>query len=146
MARSARHPLDKLPRLPSEGIPSAAEADALWHIQGGCMLMIQLTRQFASAIMLFDYCTDGINREKQGEPKSDFPLAQWRTMAGRDAGMSLYHFGMTIETVRQFAGKSNWLRARLDLKGMREAKDWMNSSFPGWDDVRHAIAHRADYF
>jgi hypothetical protein len=144
MASSASHPLDKLPRLPTQVPPG--EIDRVIHVQNACTLLMQLTGQFASAIMLFDFCMDGIKAEKSGQPRSKLPLAEWRRMAGRDAGMTMYHFGMTIETVRQFANKSPWLPEQIDLKVMREAKKLMNASFPGWDQVRHAIAHRADFF
>ena len=107
---------------------------------------MQHTSEFAAAVMLFDFCTDGIDAEKNGQPVSGLPLAEWRRMAGRDAGMSMYHFGMTIETVGKFDGKHAWLSSQMDLGVIKETKDIMNNSFPGWKRTRHAIAHRADFF
>src|SRR5262245_45053447 len=104
MPNSARHPLDRLPSFPSEEIPPE-EFDALAHVMEACRLMMQLTEEFAVAINLFDFCADGIAPDKTVLGVSRLSLVKWRQMAGRDAGMTMYHFGMAIETVRQVLAK-----------------------------------------
>src|SRR5437868_3986592 len=140
MATSASHPLDKLPGWPTE-VPGD-EFDPVRHALEACRLMMQLTGQFAAATMLFDFCSDGINGEKSEQSTLVLPFAEGRRMAGRDAGMSIYHFGMAIEITRQFVCKRAWLRENLlDCKAAKEAKQMMNRSFPNWEGIRHAVAH-----
>jgi len=107
---------------------------------------MQCTGEFAAALTLFDFCTDGINAEKNARAASVLPLVQWRQMAGRDAGMALYHIGMSIVTVGEFVGQYPWLSSRLDGRVVKEAKIMMNERFRYWDEICHAIAHRSDFF
>jgi len=107
---------------------------------------MQCIEEFAAALTLFDFCTNGIEAEKNAQETSGLPLVQWRQMAGRDAGMAMYHFGMSIVTVGEFVGEYPWLSSRLDASVVKEAKKMMNKRFRYWDEKRHAIAHRADFF
>jgi hypothetical protein len=145
MATSAPNPLDKPPRLPTTDIPPE-EVDALWCLIEACRLIMQHTQEFACAIMLFDFCTYHIDQQKDGQQVDELPFEEWRRMAGRDAGMATYHFGMTIVSVSKFVKQYPWLNKSVDLAIVKEAKDMMASSFPGWKRTRHAISHRADFF
>ena len=64
-------------------------------------------------------------------------------MAGRDAGISVHPFGITRPSAG-FPTRRCGFASRL--KAVREAKNMIDASFLGWDEVRHAIAHRADDF
>jgi hypothetical protein len=94
--------LDRPPNLDVDQVPPE-EFNALWHIMKALRQIMQHTEEFAAALRLFDFCTSEMERGKNGQDASNLPLHAWRLMAGRDAGMSIYHFGMTIVTVYNFA-------------------------------------------
>jgi len=92
------HPLDRIPKLPTQVPPE--EFDAFTNTLDACILLHQLEQQFQAAIELFDFCEDRIEAEKTGAAAVGVPLLkQWRSMAGRDAGITLFNFAMTLETI-----------------------------------------------
>src|ERR1700751_2021890 len=128
MPNSSIHPLDRLPRYPTEEIPPE-EFDAIHHAHEACRLTMQSIEEFSAALTLFDFCTNEIEAEKNAEAISGLPLVQWRRMAGRDTGMAMYHCGMSMVTVGKFVGEYPWLSSQLDASVVKESRKMMNKRF-----------------
>jgi len=67
-------------------------------------------------------------------------------MAGRDGGMSVWHFGKTIEDVLKLVGKYQILRNRTNPDALKQTRRLLQQKMPMREQVRHAIAHRSDFF
>ena len=70
-------------------------------------------------------------------------LDGWMHIAARDAVMTVYHFGSTLEALRRNTGKAASMR-KLDAKRMKAAWKRFRDVFPAFEALRHAVAHMAD--
>jgi hypothetical protein len=71
-------------------------------------------------------------------------LASWLPIAGRDAAMAIYHFGIAAEGVRRTLGMCPTLRGTVLHPELRQAIRGFNSDFPTYEKIRHAVAHAAE--
>src|ERR1700730_17044652 len=79
---------------------SGEEVDVLWNVELSLRRLVEYTDDFQAASALFDLCNDGLATD----PKAAW-LRKWRAIAGRDGGMSLWHFGRAIHGVIELIGK-----------------------------------------
>jgi hypothetical protein len=130
-----------LPRLFTDGELSGEEVDVLWNVDLSLRRLVGYTDDFQAALALFDAC----NEELATDPKAAW-RRNWRDMAGRDGGMSIWHFGRTIEGVQEIIGKYPILANRTDYNIIDQARSLLEQKFRMREQIRHAIAHRSDFF
>jgi hypothetical protein len=123
-----------------DGLPSE-EIDAGWNISISFGRLVQYTDEFAAALALFDFATEGMQRGP-----SNLPLREWRQMAGREGAMAIYQFGMTAEGLSATIGKYPTLATRFDQKTLGAARKLLERSFPLRELTRHAVAHAGEMF
>ena len=104
-----RSSLDKPPNLFTDDELSGEEVDVIWNVNISLRRLMEYTDDFRAALALFDSCNNGL----AADYKAPW-LRKWREMAGRDGGMSLWHFGRTIEGVLELVGQYPILTNRTD--------------------------------
>lgn len=70
-------------------------------------------------------------------------LAGWTMLAGRDAGMTVYHFAEAMEAAKAMVRECPTLKATIDWKLVRSVQKVFSADFPQYENFRHAIAHDA---
>ncbi|MND82519.1 hypothetical protein D3C80_743530 [compost metagenome] len=73
-------------------------------------------------------------------------LKNWDEMAGREASMTVYHVGKTIEQIRGNLRFTETIAADADVTILRRAASELNRAFPDYDIARNAAGHRAEAF
>ena len=68
----------------------------------------------------------------------------WMHIACRDAVLTVYHFGVTLDTIRRNAGRCCSLRGTYDAERIKDALSCFRAAFPHYEKFRHAIGHLAD--
>lgn len=71
-------------------------------------------------------------------------LKTWDEMAGRDAAMTIFHFGEALAAIRSAMKDTPTIRAEADHNSLREAAKLLRREFPNYELARHAAAHRAE--
>jgi hypothetical protein len=132
--------LDQPPFLVT-GDLSGEEIDITWNVSISLRHLVEYTDDFRAALALFDACNEGL----ASDPKAPW-LRKWRDLAGRDAGMSLWHFGRTIEGVQELIGDHPILKTRTNPRTLKQARSLLERKFRMREQIRHAIAHRSDFF
>jgi hypothetical protein len=101
--------------------------------------------RFAYAIELFDFAAVPTRRllAPRGAGKAR-RNQQWREIAGRDGGLSIYHFRSSLQAVTTWVSKDRNLLSRVDCDKLRDAGRLFDLTFPETKYLRHAIAHSAD--
>jgi hypothetical protein len=94
---------------------------------------------FRAIVTLFDFCGD-----PGPERVANLPYAHLRLVAARAGAMSIYHFVKSIEAINKQIGRCPTLRVRIDHRKKRVANKLLNSRFPRFDAVRHAVAHAGE--
>src|SRR5437667_11645589 len=97
---SPKSSLDKPPNLVRDGDElSGEEVDVIWNVNISFRRLMEYTDDFHAALALFEAANEGLATD----PKAPW-FRKWREMAGRDGGMTLWHFGKTIEGVLELVG------------------------------------------
>jgi hypothetical protein len=101
--------------------------------------------RFAYAVELFDFAVVPTRRflTSRGAGKAR-RNQHWREIAGRDGGLSIYHFSSSLKAVTAWVNKDPNLLSQVDSKKLREAGRLFRRTFPASEHLRHAIAHSAD--
>jgi hypothetical protein len=105
---------------------------------------------FYAALQLFDYCRANLDQREPGERedeqqrKSRHLFLSWLPIAGRDAAMAIYHFGIAAEGVRRTLGMCPILRTSVLHPELRQAIRGFSVDFPAYEKIRHAVAHAAE--
>lgn len=110
------------------------EREHVRHIEGQLFGITRFVRDFEAAVSLFNF-------------SSMFPheiTGNWQFVAARDGAMSIYHFAKTIEGVRAAFGDCPTYRSAVDHRKLRAATKDIEVSFPGFEKLRHALAHNAE--
>jgi hypothetical protein len=101
--------------------------------------------RFAYAIELFDFAAVPRRRFLTARSAGTARRNQhWREIAGRDGGLSIYHFSSSLKAVTTWVNKDPNLLSQVDSKKLREAGRLFKRTFPDSKSLRHAIAHSAD--
>jgi hypothetical protein len=66
-------------------------------------------------------------------------------MAARDGAMTVYHFSGVIDAIKKSQKNTPTLRALVDGKRIRAAGRQFKVHFPQFEQIRHAIAHDAEF-
>ncbi len=73
-------------------------------------------------------------------------LKNWDEMAGREASMTVYHVGKTIEQIRGNLRFTETIAADADVTILRRAATELNRTFSDYEIARNAAEHRAEAF
>lgn len=91
-------------------------------------------------------CAQGLfsllRREYEAQP-SDLVL-QWQFVACRDAVMTAFSFGKTLDAIAPILKDAPHLRGRVDAELLREARKYFRDAFKGIAKVRHSVAHMGE--
>jgi hypothetical protein len=147
-------PIEWLPQLDRDKIP-IAEHPALQHIVGLLTALAVQERNFRTAVLLFE-ASHQENSELANAVSSgvlDFgtldratdTLSGWQSIAARDGAMTIYHFGCTVEAIKASLPRCPTLNAGVDHSNLRMARKLFESHFPGYKDIRHVVAHTAEF-
>lgn len=71
-------------------------------------------------------------------------LKLWDEMAGREAAMTVFHFGKSLSAIRASMKSTPTIMAEADHNSLREAAKLLEREFPNYDLARHAAGHRAE--
>lgn len=71
-------------------------------------------------------------------------LKSWDEMAGREAAMTLFHFGKTLMHIKANMRFTVTLREQSLKELLRKASGDLDRSFPNYEVARHAAGHRAE--
>ncbi len=133
------------PRINLDLFPSEEVVSIGWRLQNSLGSLLAHARTFDVALALFDYSNAQLASIKdENEPSP--PFKEWRSLAGRDGALSLFHFGNTIEVIRKVAKNSPTLSAHIDGSALCEVQTLVDQTFPGWKGARHAVAHFGEFF
>lgn len=138
--------VDLPPTINMDALPSGEQMLA-WHLSNGLRTLAAYCRGFEVALSLFDASMAEIDRlQSEGnEPASLYK--EWMYLAGRDAAVTIFHFGKTIHIIRDaIFDRCSTLSARLDRLAFREVIGAFNKDFPRWERIRHAVTHTAEIF
>jgi len=76
--------------------------------------------------------------------KNMHALDLWNQMAGREACMTVFHFGKSLNAIRSTMKDTPTIRAITKHDLLREANRDLETNFPNYNDARHAAGHRAE--
>ena len=71
-------------------------------------------------------------------------LKLWDEMAGREAAMTVFHFGTALSTIRSSMRNAPTLMAATNHQILRQAAKQLEKDFPKYELTRHAASHRAE--
>lgn len=128
--------------LAANGLPEK-ERDSvgiLSHLLGA---LDQHHIDFASALSLFDFCETTMDKDALKEELKIDTLG-WLYVAARDGAMTIHHFGTTLQNIREGLGFCPTIKAWAETGALRISAKKFDSLFPGFPDLRHALAHSAD--
>lgn len=104
------------------------------HIERELMSLSRYVDDFGAAVSLFYFC-------RQFNIKV---TAEWQFVAARDGAMSIYHVAKAIEGIRSCFRDCPVYKGAVDHSKLREAAKGLQATFPGYERLRHAIAHSAE--
>lgn len=131
------------------GMPAAEQHSAM-------LLMFQLlqlnayTNQFNAAVALLglvEMQTDALPQSTTrtiDETRNRHVLKLWCEMAGRDAAITVFHFGKTLGFVRRSLDKMPSICSGVNFVELREVSKQFHRSFPDFEMMRHAVGHSAE--
>jgi hypothetical protein len=95
-------------------------------------------KDFRNALSLYCFCRDWA--------EAAAGIRDWTWIPARDAAMTIYHFGCTLENLVTNLNGIPTVRDLVDHKKRRQAGKRFNKAFPKWQDLRHAIAHDGELY
>jgi hypothetical protein len=108
------------------------------HVDSSLFNLRHHADTFAAAVNLRIFCVQNLTALPAPLP------IQWMAIAGRDGAMTLYHFDETMDGIVSSLDLVPTLMANIDHKNLRIYRKLFNSFFPGFENIRHAVAHRAE--
>jgi hypothetical protein len=118
--------------------------------------LIQLSRlvdDFAAAVALLDYVEKSGADVEVVSPGSSKPieiarvvhaLKLWNDMAGRDASMTVFHFGKTLAAIRSGLSGLSSIKGDVEHARLRATAKRFRQDFPNFEKTRHGAGHRAE--
>ena len=123
--------------IPALETLSRMVASLRWHAE-----------RFQIALDLFDHLAVGFPAEPPAEKaalQSWIRRSNWRLIAAKDAALQAYHFRAAIKAIDQLLPTLPSIGAGLDRQRLKLARQLFDRSVPGWEFIRHAIAHEVDF-
>ena len=103
---------------------------------GQLILLHKHAQDFGAASGLIDYCQNFFVPETLRH--------LWSELAARDAVMTIYHFAVTLRSIRSGSSKLTSLRDKIIFSDLRAATADFDAFFPSSVAMRHGVGHRAD--
>jgi hypothetical protein len=126
---------------------SGQEAEEADHMDLMISKLDSYTRQFQTALSLFDHCETILYRAiEASDHETLINCAGWPHIAARDAAMAAYHFGVTLGALQDRIRFCPSFAPYYDKQSMRLARKLFKSRFPRSEWMRHSISHAAGLF
>ena len=125
------------PRFVTTGL-SEKERDATATLARSLGGLDNYVRDFHAALALFDFA------EAQALNSEAHDTIQWCFIACRDGAMTIYHFGQTLQYVREALRSCPTIKSLVDPKLLRLTSKKFDARFPDFIPLRNAIAHRSE--
>ncbi len=122
------------------------EQEAIWNLNLALSSLNNYLKDFQAALALFDFCESQCQAlQERREPIPRNWLMPWQFIAGRDGAMTIFHFGKTIESIKEsgFFGCPT-LKAKIDHAQLRIGAKLFRQWFRDFERVRHSVAHAAE--
>jgi len=142
------------PQLSPLAFPEEKDMEAASLISHGLYDLQNHVNAFESALLLFDYCLAQrvaflqiINQPGADSPLPnifDQPWLDWPLIAARDAGMTIHHFYVAFDGIRQTMATSQPIASLCDKELMKSADSLFKMKFRNFIDLRDSIAHVSD--
>ncbi|KAA3511598.1 hypothetical protein [Agrobacterium rosae] len=71
-------------------------------------------------------------------------IKNWDDMAGREAAMTLFHFGKALMQIKANMRLTPTIKEESDSDILRKASGELERGFPNYNVARHAVGHRAE--
>lgn len=130
-------------------LPEAEQA-AGFVLQNSLRSLKIYSEHFLAALQLFDFSHQQYRLAKEGNiaPSEEISktLQRWISMSGRDAVMTLYHFGRAMEGIRESMNDTPTIMRMTKHHHLRQANKLFRQHFPDFESMRHSVAHSAENF
>lgn len=119
------------------------------RFSGILVMLSEYKLRFDDALELLDEAETAQRAQvRQTAPAGNAYLVKWdrrRELAAREAVMSIYHYGNTLRALLEAQRTCASLRYG-ELQPLVIRKIWRHflKEFPGYEDMRNAVAHQAD--
>lgn len=140
-----------VPIINLRGAPDA-EQSAIIRLNFALGRLRRYESDFNAALSLFDFCEHQKNIARSSMKTDPFKymdisqqLTAWQFVAGRDAALTIYHFGWAIDGVNNASSKCKSLFPLIDNDLRRKARRLFDDNFPRNAAMRHAVAHSAEF-
>ncbi len=141
-----------IPRIATQGLPQAEHPIAI-TVDGSLQGLLSFLTTFEHDVQLMNYCLSSIEAIKASAARTtDAAFEQratfnaWASIAGRDAALNVWHFGMTIDGLARLITHKSApsLNSRINHRQRKLAWQFFRESFPAWEAIRHSVAHSAE--
>jgi hypothetical protein len=133
--------IEMAPEISTKDIP-AQEHAAIAHLNDALGQFSSHVQQFDAALKLFDFCQVELSKSNSGGSLN--PCFQWQFIAARDGAMAIFHFGKAMEHIAAFLWKCPTVLGKIDKKQCRAARKALGGLVPGFEAVRHSVAHAGE--
>jgi hypothetical protein len=99
--------------------------------------------EFQRSIELFEFLK---HVENPSSAAIGMAFYKYGEIAARDAALSLYHFGCSLNAMRKQIPASASHAGKVDALKVRNARKQFQSDFPHIDNVRHGVAHAGELY
>ncbi|MEB2843796.1 hypothetical protein [Endobacterium cereale] len=135
-------------------IDSLESDDEQYHSMVLIMNLVQLNgfvNDYTAAVALHAFVIETRNRllDARGLDLSMIHRKQeglrlWDEMAGRDAAMTVFHFGKTLHNVRTSLRRTPTIKDKVNDDDLRNARRELERQFRHYEIARDAVGHRAE--
>jgi hypothetical protein len=135
------------PHIFGQRLPEPGERSTADHLNLLTFSLENHVNGFQTALRLFDHCTD-LHNALMATPDHVFDrhrdYQSWVFIAARAATLDIYHFGISLASLRNRAGLCPTLRPHFNNDALHLVERSFEAKFPGADRMRHAIGHAAE--
>jgi hypothetical protein len=142
-------PISSFPPIDRGSVPFN-EHEALAHLEFLLASLAGLEQRFWTAVLLVESSYHEMGELASGEPRvlldpAGITLRGWTVMAARDGALTIYHFGKTIDALRQSFNSCPYIKGLVDHQVLREASKSFRREFPDSEAIRHVVGHVIDF-
>jgi len=132
-----------LPYFDLSKLPGAEHGPAL-HIHASLYKMNFFSNSIEAGIELLKRSDEWL--AKSDRPAETRKLTHWKAMALRDGAITINNFYEEILAVDNNLKDCPHLRGLIDIEAKRLVKGLFESYFPSCADIRHGVAHLAEFY
>lgn len=135
------------PSINVSGLPPDEQTEA-WLVSSCLAGLDQHVSNFRAALTLFDFClaNSRVLHETmaEDEPSAIGAIDNWPLVAARDATITIYHFGTSLQAIRAALSACPTLGEWVDASVLREVSRQFRGRFPEFVALRHGVSHAAE--